>query len=98
KRKSGLPQGVPLIVQKRVVGAGDRLVSASQGFDQNGQPDIQFRFDSVGATEFADITKAAAASGIKQCFAVVIDKEIIPAPTINEPILGGSGIIMGSFT
>jgi preprotein translocase subunit SecD/SecD/SecF fusion protein len=98
KGKNGQEQGAPLILQKRVVVAGDRLVSASQGFDQNGQPDIQFRFDSVGANEFADITKTAVASGIRQRFAVVIDKEIITAPGINEPILGGSGIITGSFT
>ena len=59
KGKNGQPQGAPLIVQKLVVVAGDRLVAANQGFDQrSGQPDIEFRFDSVGAKEFGDITKA----------------------------------------
>ncbi len=31
-------------------------------------------------------------------FAIVLDKKVISAPVIREPILGGSGIISGSFT
>ncbi len=85
------------MVEKRVVVAGDRLVDAQAGFDQrNGEPIVSFRFDSVGAKEFGDITKAYPPH--TQRFAVVLDKTIITAPVINEPILGGSGQISGSFT
>ncbi len=84
-------------VEKRVVVAGDRLVDAQPGFDQqSGQPSVNFRFDSVGAREFADITKAYPPR--TQRFAIVLDKQIITDPYMNEPILTGSGQITGSFT
>lgn len=85
----------PLVVQRRVAVAGDRLTDAGSGFDQRtGQPVVTFRFDSVGAREFGDVTKENAG----RRFAIVLDKQVISAPRINEPILGGSGQIYGSFT
>jgi len=85
------------VVEKRVMVAGDRLVDAQQGFDtRNGEPIVSFRFDSVGAKEFGDITKSYPPRS--QRFAVVLDKQIITDPYIDEPILGGSGQITGSFT
>jgi protein-export membrane protein SecD len=87
----------PIVVEKRIMVAGDRLVDAQAGFDQrNGEPIVSFRFDSVGAREFADVTKAYPPR--TQRFAIVLDKQIISAPVIDEPILGGSGQIQGSFT
>jgi len=48
-----------VVVEKRVMVAGDRLVDASAGFDQRtGEPTVNFRFDSVGAREFGDVTKS----------------------------------------
>ncbi len=86
-----------IVVEKRIMVAGDRLVDAQPGFDQrNGEPIVSFRFDSVGAREFGDVTKAY--PGGTQRFAIVLDKEVISAPVIQEPILGGSGQISGSFT
>ena len=86
-----------IVVQKRVVVAGDRLVHADAQVDQShGEWVVSFRFDSVGAKEFGDITKAY--PGGTQRFAVVLDKQVITAPVIQEPILGGSGQITGSFT
>ncbi|MEI9991518.1 MAG: protein translocase subunit SecD [Rhizomicrobium sp.] len=97
KGKNGLPLGPPIVVEKRIVVAGDRLVDARQGFDpRGGEPVVEFRFDSVGAKQFGDVTKAY--PGGTQRFAVVLDKQIITAPSINEPILTGSGQISGSFT
>src|SRR5438552_938170 len=47
----------PLVVERRVLVGGDRLTDASQGFDpQSGEPDVLFRFDTVGAREFGDAT------------------------------------------
>ena len=94
-RKDQMPRSD--VVEKRVVVAGDRLVDAQPGFDpQSGLPMVSFRFDSAGAKEFGDITKAY--PGHTQRFAVVLDKQIITDPYINEPILSGSGQITGSFT
>ena len=35
---------------------------------------------------------------VKKPFAIVLDKQVISAPVIQEPILGGSGQISGNFT
>ncbi len=87
----------PIVVERRVMVSGDRLVDAQAGFDQrNGEPIVSFRFDSVGAREFGDVTKAYPPQ--TQRFAIVLDKQVISAPIINEPILGGSGQIEGSFS
>ena len=95
KNPHAFPQMI--VVEKRVMVAGDRLVDASSGFDsRTGEPTVNFRFDSVGAREFGDVTKAYPPQS--QRFAIVLDKQVISAPVINEPILGGSGQISGSFT
>ena len=94
--KTGLSAGV-VTVERRIMVAGDRLVDAQAGFDQQrGIPVVNFRFDSVGARQFGDVTKAYPSQ--TQRFAIVLDKQVISAPVINEPILGGSGQISGSFT
>ncbi|HXC54387.1 MAG TPA: protein translocase subunit SecD [Rhizomicrobium sp.] len=86
-----------VVVEKLVMVAGDRLVDAQPGFDQQtGQPSVNIRFDSVGAKEFGDITKAYPPK--TQRFAIVLDKQVLSAPVMNEPILGGSAQITGSFT
>ena len=85
----------PLVVERRVLVGGDRLTDASQGFDpQTGEPDVIFKFDTVGAREFGDATK----ENVGKRFAIVLDNQIIEAPVIREPILGGSGDITGNFT
>jgi protein-export membrane protein SecD len=85
----------PVVVQKRVLVAGDRLTDARQEFDQqSGQPDVSFKFDSVGAREFGDVTK----ENVGHRFAIVLDKKVITDPVIQSVILGGSGQITGNFT
>lgn len=90
--KDSPPQKI--VVQRRVMVAGDRLTDAKQGFGQNGQPVVDFRLDSVGARQFGDVTKQY----VGHRFAIVLDQQVITAPVINTPILGGSGYIEGSFT
>jgi SecD/SecF fusion protein len=91
-------KGAPVqkvVVRRRVLVSGDRLTDAGQGFDsQTGQPVVTFRFDSVGARQFADVTKA----NVGHRFAIVLDKQVVTAPVIINPILGGTGQITGSFT
>ncbi len=85
----------PLVVEKRVLVAGDRLKTAAWANNQQtGQVVVTFRFDNVGAREFGDVTK----ENVNRRFAIVLDKKIITAPQIREPILGGSGEIEGNFT
>ncbi|MDG2186671.1 MAG: protein translocase subunit SecD [Hyphomicrobiales bacterium] len=86
---------IPYIVMKRSIIGGDNLVDAQPGFDsQTNQPIVNFRFDGQGARKFGKITS----DNVGKPFAIVLDNEVISSPIINEPILGGSGMISGSFS
>ncbi|MGD0190135.1 MAG: protein translocase subunit SecD [Rhizomicrobium sp.] len=85
----------PMVVERRIIVNGVHLKVARPDFSsQSGLPDIQFSFDTVGAKEFGDATSA----NVGRKFAIVLDNEIITAPTIQSPILGGNGEIDGNFT
>ncbi len=81
------------VVRKRVLVSGDSLVDAQPSF-QDGQAVVSFRFDSAGGKRFAEATR----NNVGRPFAIILDNKVISAPRINEPILGGSGIISGNFT
>ena len=53
-----------------------------------------FRFNTNGARRFATATQ----ENVGRPFAIVLDNEVISAPVIREPIIGGSGQISGNFT
>ena len=64
-------------------------------FDQRtSEPIVSFKFNTSGARKFAQVTQ----ENVGRPFAIVLDDEVISAPVIREPILGGSGQISGSFT
>jgi protein-export membrane protein SecD len=83
-----------LIVERVPLLYGQNLVDAQQTFENGAQPVVAFKFDSVGARKFGDATS----KNVGRRFAIVLDNEIISAPVIKDAILGGSGIISGSFT
>lgn len=83
-----------VVVKRRALVSGEMLVSANAGFDQSGNPSIDFRFNGTGASRFASAT----AQNVGKRFAIVLDNKVISAPRINEPITGGSGQITGNFT
>ena len=86
--------GTYYVLEKTPVVTGEELVDAQPSFDQNGRPAVNFRFNPTGARKFGDYT----AENIGAPFAIVLDDEVISAPTIQSHIPGGSGIITGSFT
>lgn len=86
--------GLYYLVEKRVRVSGENLVDSQPSFDQNGQPVVSFRFDSLGGRQFGQTTTQNAG----RVLAIVLDGQVISAPRINEPIIGGSGIITGRFT
>jgi preprotein translocase subunit SecD len=81
------------VVRKRVEVGGDLLVDAKATYS-DGRPVVSFRFNAAGGKKFGDTTRENAGKFL----AIVLDDKVISAPRINEPILGGSGIISGSFT
>ncbi len=86
--------GVFYILERSPVVTGEELTDAQPAFDQNGRPAVNFRFNPTGARKFGDYT----AENIGAPFAIVLDNEVISAPTIQSHIAGGSGIITGRFT
>jgi preprotein translocase subunit SecD len=85
--------GAFYIVEKRAVVTGEDLTNAQPSFDQNGRPAVSFTFNGAGSRKFGDYTL----ENIGSPFAIVLDNEVISAPTIQSHISGGSGIITGSF-
>jgi preprotein translocase subunit SecD len=87
--------GGAIAVKRRVMVSGDQLTDAHQGYDsQTGAPDIEIKFNTAGARRFARATQ----ENVGKPFAIILDDKVLSAPNINEPILGGSANITGSFT
>jgi preprotein translocase subunit SecD len=85
----------PYLIEKRVLVSGADLTDAQPGFDQRtSEPIVSFRFNTSGARKFAQATQ----ENVGKPFAIILDNEVISAPVIREPILGGSGQISGNFT
>jgi preprotein translocase subunit SecD len=80
------------VVSRRVILTGEMLTDAQATF-QEGMPVVSFAFDGMGSKKFADATSTS----VGKRFAIVLDNQVISAPVIREPILGGRGIISGSF-
>jgi protein-export membrane protein SecD len=83
------------LVNKHAVLTGRDLVDARASFDaRTSEPVVTFRFGAEGALRFAQVTQ----ENVGKPFAIVFDNEVLSAPIIREPILGGMGQISGSFT
>lgn len=85
--------GIFYILEKKATITGDHLVDAQAAFDQNNQAAVSFRLNPAGARIFGEYT----ANNIGSPFAIVLDEEVLSAPTIQSHIPGGSGIITGQF-
>ena len=87
--------GENLNVSKRIVMSGDNLIDAQPNFNsQSNEPAVSFTLDRLGAQKFGRATT----DNVGKRLAIVLDGKIISAPSINEPITSGSGIITGSFS
>ena len=83
------------IVSKRIILSGDNLVDAKPTMDtQTNETVVSFSLDRVGAKKFGKATS----NGVGKRLAIVLDGKIISAPSVREPIIGGSGQISGNFT
>jgi len=83
------------IVSKRIILSGDNLVDAKPTMDtQTNETVVTFSLDRVGAKKFGKATS----TGVGKRLAIVLDGKIISAPSVREPIIGGSGQISGNFT
>lgn len=95
---SGVPLGVSQLVgsnPKQTNLSGSDLKQADVTFDSStGKPQVQLTFTSAGAKKFADITSR----NVGKIVAIALDQQVIEAPRVNSPIVGGNAVISGSFT
>ena len=89
-------RGQNTLAVKRLGGIkGDSLTNAVQSNDQRTNAAVvSITFDQQGGSKFAKLTT----ENVNKPFAIILDGKVISAPNINEPILGGSAQISGSFT
>jgi preprotein translocase subunit SecD len=82
------------LVDREVLLSGDMLVDAHPAADEFGRAEVAFKFNHLGAERFARVTR----EHVGRQFAIILDGEVASAPQIKQPILGGAGVIQGSFT
>jgi preprotein translocase subunit SecD len=73
---------------------GDQLSAVAVTTDQLGNYVVQFELKPDGKETFADYTT----NNVGKYLAIVLDKQVVSAPTIDTPVTEGSGIIRGNFT
>lgn len=87
--------GLSYIVDDTPLLTGEDLTDAQAAFDQqDNQPVVNFRLTVSGGQKFGLVTQ----QNVGRPFAIVLDNQVISAPVIRSPILGGSGQISGGFT
>jgi len=88
-------------IRKQVADApvsGDRVVAAAAEPDPITQETgVTLRMDKNGAKAWAEMTTRAAQDNKRQV-AILLDDEVVSAPSVNEPITGGNTQITGNFS
>lgn len=85
-----------VLKESELILRGNLLLPKSQAMidPTSGRPLVTFELNGEGAKTFGDFTS----NHVGEILAVVLDKAIISAPVINEPITEGHGQITGSKT
>jgi preprotein translocase subunit SecD len=73
---------------------GSIIKTVSVQASPKGGYEVAFELTPQGATQFATYTSAHVGTPL----AIVLDKKVISAPTINQAITDGKGVITGNFT
>ncbi len=88
------PEGTQLAEgQYPTILTGRNLRSSEVGFDEFRRPQINFQWDSEGASIFSEHTK----DNVGRFLAITMDKVVLSAPVINSQI-SDSGRITGQFS
>ena len=73
---------------------GAELADAGVTVSQTGSYEVTLSFKGDGITKFADYTT----NNVGNILAIVLDKRVISAPSIQVPITDGAAVIQGTFT
>lgn len=82
------------IILKRAVITGAMLKGAWPGVDEYGNPVVDIEFNGDGVRLFSEVTTRS----VGRPLAIVLDKKIISAPNVREPIPSGRAQISGDFS
>lgn len=97
RTKEGIEIPASIIVKRQAEsGLGGKSIQSARVARNpvTGSPEIDFTLNLGAAATFGEVTS----KNVGQRLAIVLDGEVISAPNINSPILGGAGQISGSFT
>jgi len=72
-----------------VILTGDNVKDAKAVYGQQNEPMVSLKFDSEGAKKFAKATEKY----LKQPIAIVLDEQLISAPTVQDVITNGEAVI-----
>lgn len=81
--------GKYMAIKKQVLVGGETLTDARLEHDEYNRPQVSFKFNKIGAKKFGKATQ----ENVGKRFAIVLDDQVISAPVIKEPIMGGAGRI-----
>lgn len=99
--EDGQPVRTPVIVDREALMTGDALDDAQVGYDQFNKPQVDMSFTSEGQKKFAEVTEklatAGAITGRTSLMAIVLDDEVISAPTVKEKISSDKAVITGNI-
>ncbi len=76
--------------------SGKDLSRADVSTDQSGQWAIAFELNAEGTQKFGDVTSELAPQ--REPLGIFFDGQLVSAPSVQTPILQGTGQITGSFT
>ncbi|MEX0756154.1 MAG: protein translocase subunit SecD [Actinomycetota bacterium] len=100
-RGPGDPETAPKYRLGPVRLTGDAIRRATAVFSAPGQQttgaagwSVEFQLTGAGADTFGEVTTEL----VGRQLAIVLDQEVVSAPSINEPITGGRANITGDFT
>lgn len=84
----------PYLIEKPILMSGAEISSANVQINRYNQPIVGVTLNSGGTKKFGAITTKYTGKRL----AIILDNNVISAPVIEEPILGGNASISGRFT
>ncbi|MDZ7878172.1 MAG: protein translocase subunit SecD [Saprospiraceae bacterium] len=77
---------------------GERVTDArAQSGDKSGGIEVSLTMDAAGAAAWGNLTRICAQDN-KREVAILLDDEVVSAPSVNTPILEGRSSITGNYT
>ncbi len=91
-------------LQGNVIVTGENVEVSEVTYNRNNQPAVALEFDSIGTEQFAEATGRlmdlypGEANRDNRIIEIVLDDEVISAPSVSETIVNGKSIIDGAYT